>query len=86
MHLLLTLVGPEHEVHPMYVCVCHALTDADIRSAKARGVASDSEFFRQFGVEPQCGYCVVTIRHAGLSPTDERGVGPPATLGARPVT
>ena len=46
----------------MYVCICHALTDRDVRSAEVEGASSDAEVFRHFGVKPQCGRCVPSMR------------------------
>jgi len=45
----------------MYVCVCHALTDGDVRSARDEGAATSAEVFRHYGVKPQCGRCVRTM-------------------------
>lgn len=42
----------------MYVCVCHALTDGDVRSAEAEGADTHGEVFRHFGVKPKCGRCI----------------------------
>ena len=47
----------------MYVCICHALTDVDVRAAETEGAASDAdEVFRHFGVKPECGRCVPCMR------------------------
>jgi len=46
----------------MYVCICHALTDHDVRSAEVEGASSDAEVFRHFGVKRQCGRCVPSMR------------------------
>ena len=46
----------------MYICVCNALTDRDVRSAEAAGAAREAEVFRHFGVTAQCGRCVPCMR------------------------
>lgn len=58
----------------MYVCICHALTDDDVRSAEAEGAACNAEVFRHFGVRPQCGRCIPSMRGllGGCPSTGER--------------
>jgi len=46
----------------MYICLCHAITDRDVRSAEQDGAVSDSEVFRHFGVQPRCGRCIGSMR------------------------
>ncbi|PKU25930.1 (2Fe-2S)-binding protein [Telmatospirillum siberiense] len=46
----------------MYICVCNALTESDIRSAETAGAATHGEVFRHFGVRPQCGRCFSSMR------------------------
>lgn len=46
----------------MYICVCHAISDEDVVSAEACGAKSETEVFRQFGVSPQCGQCLNSMR------------------------
>jgi bacterioferritin-associated ferredoxin len=44
----------------MYVCLCHAITEREIR----RHVTADcsvSDVYRAQGVKPKCGKCVATI-------------------------
>ena len=45
----------------MFVCVCHALSDKDIKTAEANGASSDQQIFDHFGVQVQCGTCVDSI-------------------------
>lgn len=47
---------------PMYVCICNALTDGDVFSAEAEGAANEQEIFQHFGVRPQCGGCISSMR------------------------
>ena len=46
----------------MYVCLCNALTDRDLRPHTAGGAASVSMVYRACGCQPQCGKCVPFIR------------------------
>ena len=45
----------------MYVCLCNALTDREIR-AHAGGGCSVAMVYRALGCEPQCGKCVPFVR------------------------
>lgn len=46
----------------MYVCLCNALTDRDLRSHVANGARSVAMVYRACGCEPQCGKCVPLVR------------------------
>jgi len=46
----------------MYICVCHALTEGDVRSAETAGAETHGQVFRHFGVKPQCGRCMSSMR------------------------
>ncbi|MGE5270257.1 MAG: bacterioferritin-associated ferredoxin [Thiohalocapsa sp.] len=46
----------------MYVCLCNALTDRDLRPHTATGAASVSMVYRACGCQPQCGKCVPFVR------------------------
>jgi bacterioferritin-associated ferredoxin len=55
----------------MYVCLCHALSDREIRR-HMKDDSSVSDIYRAQGVVPKCGKCVSTIcamlrRDAGAS-------------------
>lgn len=41
----------------MYVCVCSAVTEKDIRSAAADGCRSMRQLREELGVASQCGSC-----------------------------
>ena len=41
----------------MYICICQAVTDRQIRSAVAAGAASLSDVAMQLGVGTGCGCC-----------------------------
>ena len=42
----------------MYVCICHAITEGDIREAKSSGSLTHRDVFNHFGVKPRCGRCL----------------------------
>ena len=46
----------------MYVCLCNAVTDRDIRSAVAGGCRSIRELQQELGVATQCGRCASHAR------------------------
>ena len=46
----------------MYVCVCKAVTDGQIRQAVDQGCCSMRELRNELGVATQCGRCAVTAR------------------------
>lgn len=46
----------------MYVCLCHGVTDRDIRRAADAGCRSVRELGQELGVGQQCGRCASTAR------------------------
>ena len=46
----------------MYVCLCNALTDRDVRAHCDRGGCSVAMVYRSLGCAPQCGKCVPLVR------------------------
>ncbi|MFN0024366.1 MAG: bacterioferritin-associated ferredoxin [Parvularculaceae bacterium] len=44
----------------MYICICNALKDRQIK-AEASGAKSVGEVFRRCGTRPQCGKCLPDI-------------------------
>ena len=46
----------------MYICLCNALTDRDVRTQCSGGGCSVSMVYRGLGCEPQCGKCVPMVR------------------------
>ena len=46
----------------MYVCLCNALTDRDLRPHLASATSSVSMVYRACGCLPQCGKCVPFVR------------------------
>ena len=47
----------------MYVCVCMAITERDIRHAAGRGVCSLKDLRHELGVGGECGKCAAEARH-----------------------
>jgi bacterioferritin-associated ferredoxin len=45
----------------MYICLCNALTDRDVRNS-AEGGCSVAMVYRSLGCEPRCGKCVPFVR------------------------
>ncbi len=46
----------------MYVCICRAVTDNQIRDAVQEGCCSMRELRNCLGVATQCGRCALTAR------------------------
>ncbi len=46
----------------MYVCLCHALSDRQIKELAGNGVRSAAKVYQHFGVRPRCGKCVSHVR------------------------
>lgn len=46
----------------MYVCLCHGVTDREIREAADSGVNSMRQLSKELGVGTQCGRCACTAR------------------------
>lgn len=62
----------------MYVCLCHALTDREVRAKAAHSGASLATVYRNLGVRPKCGKCVPFVRAI----VDESNRIPRRNLGA----
>ncbi|PIE40935.1 MAG: (2Fe-2S)-binding protein [Gammaproteobacteria bacterium] len=59
----------------MYVCICKAVTDNDIKQAVADGACSFRDVRNQLGAATQCGKCATTTRDIikqELSPSGEQ--------------
>lgn len=41
----------------MYVCLCHGVTDRDIRAAVCNGASSMRDLARELNVATECGRC-----------------------------
>ena len=42
----------------MILCVCNAITEAEVREAARAGAASPDEAYARLGCEPHCGCCL----------------------------
>ncbi|HMY18874.1 MAG TPA: (2Fe-2S)-binding protein [Polyangium sp.] len=45
----------------MYVCICMAVTEKDIRDAAASGLSSPTEIMEKTGAGSRCGTCRSTV-------------------------
>jgi bacterioferritin-associated ferredoxin len=45
----------------MYVCLCNAITDRDVR-AQAENQCTVAMIYRSLGTKPKCGKCVPLVR------------------------
>lgn len=59
----------------MYVCVCHGVTESDVRDHVAAGACSAKQVRAACGMRPGCGACVNRIRTL----LDERDVSEAAS-------
>ena len=46
----------------MYICLCNAITDGQIRDAAARGARSTDDLAHELGVGLGCGRCVTCAK------------------------
>ncbi|MBP6818661.1 (2Fe-2S)-binding protein [Ferrovibrio sp. MS7] len=46
----------------MYVCLCHGLTERDVRGAIDQGCRSVASVYKHLAEKPQCGKCVGDVR------------------------
>lgn len=47
----------------MYVCVCQAVTERQIRQAAHEGARSLKDLYRDLGISRDCGRCANCARH-----------------------
>jgi bacterioferritin-associated ferredoxin len=45
----------------MYVCLCNALTERQVRHAASTGTDSPEAVYRSLGTAPKCGKCIPTV-------------------------
>jgi len=58
----MSLSVPSGDCIAMYVCICHAVTDRQIRNAVRDGARSMRDISRELSVSTCCGKCGVTAR------------------------
>ena len=56
----------------MYVCVCNAIRERDVRRQIAEGACTPMDIFKAAGAEPCCGRCIPDMERL----LGEAGVGP----------
>jgi bacterioferritin-associated ferredoxin len=63
----------------MYVCLCNAFTDRQVKALAARAAGSAAAVYRCLGVRPKCGKCVPTVRQMlqALAAAPPPGTGDP---------
>ncbi len=62
----------------MYVCLCHALTDRQVRATIDQGGArSPAQVYRQLGCKPRCGKCVPCVADMTTAANAEADAEPP---------
>jgi bacterioferritin-associated ferredoxin len=62
------------EDNGMYVCICHAITETEVESATRAGARDEKEVFCRYGVKPQCGKCIPSMRCMLRASQDEASV------------
>jgi bacterioferritin-associated ferredoxin len=71
----------------MYVCVCNAVTDRQIRSQSECGRGTVAEIYRALGITVKCGKCVRTAKCIINDAQAEAGASAlcPAFAAANPI-
>jgi bacterioferritin-associated ferredoxin len=46
----------------MYVCVCNAITDREVRAQAETECSTVATIYRSLGTKPKCGKCVPLVR------------------------
>ncbi|WP_448585148.1 (2Fe-2S)-binding protein [Thermaurantiacus sp.] len=46
----------------MYLCICNALKESEVRKLVAAGVRCEREAYARLGCRPQCGVCIPHAR------------------------
>jgi bacterioferritin-associated ferredoxin len=59
---LLTIIRIRVEMQAMYICLCNAITDHDIRRAATDGVRNFAELQARTGCSDCCGCCETEAR------------------------
>jgi bacterioferritin-associated ferredoxin len=57
----------------VYICLCNALTDHDVRRAAAQGARRPREVYDSCDSRAQCGSCTAALLHALRALVMERG-------------
>lgn len=59
-------------MNPVYICLCHAVSDRAIYEAVERGISTYSELSFSTGCGTQCGSCAKTARQIFSEALSER--------------
>lgn len=58
----------------MYVCLCHVITERQVRSAiQDGGAGTAAEVYRHFECQPRCGKCVPMVKEMVKESRDDCG-------------
>lgn len=60
----------------MYVCLCNAFTDGQVRGAVAGGCRSVAQVYDALGAKPECGRCIPMLREMVAQPAPSHHAGP----------
>ncbi|MGO1078010.1 (2Fe-2S)-binding protein [Inquilinus sp. CA228] len=60
----------------MYICICNALNDTQIRCAVDSGAKTAGQVYAGLGCAPRCGKCVTSIRRMVNESTREQDDAP----------
>lgn len=66
----------------MYICICNALNDTQIRCAVDAGAKNAGQVYAGLGCSPQCGKCVTAIRRMVHEASREQDDAAPVLLAA----
>ena len=64
----------------MYVCVCNAIRESELRCAARRHAGDADAVYEQLGCRSQCGQC---LDEAAMILIEERGLGAEVALARR---
>jgi bacterioferritin-associated ferredoxin len=73
--VLINTMGRRPAPTAMYICLCNAITEGQVREAAERGARSPDDLAHELGVGLGCGRCV-TCAKALLCETIARTAGP----------
>ena len=63
----------------MYLCICNAITDRQVRALAESGITQAQDVYRALGCAPQCGKCIPyvqeTLSQAARRASDSGRVG-----------
>ena len=59
----------------MYVCICHPITDKQIKQVLKDGAHTTASVFRHFGHKVRCGKCVPYVRDMVREHTEAQHAG-----------